>query len=39
MRPGKLIALPWEDIEDDKLHLEYTVSFVSGKPLLKAPKT
>ena len=39
MRPGELIALHWEDIEGDKLHVKYTVSFAGGKPILKAPKT
>lgn len=36
MRPGELIALHWEDVGGDTLHVRRTISVVANKPVLKA---
>ena len=39
MRPGELIALHWDDLDGNKVHVRHNVSIVKNKPILGAPKT
>ena len=39
MRPGELMALHWENVEGDKIHVRHTVSVVNNQARLGPPKT
>jgi len=39
LRKGELLALNYEDINDDIIHVSKSVEFIHGKPQIKPPKT
>ena len=39
LRPGELIALHWDDVDGNKVHVRHNVSIVKNKPVLGTPKT
>ena len=38
-RVGETLALRWSDLEDDRLHINRTVTFIDYKPVFGPPKT